>query len=125
MASSRFLTRLVDENLFYKGVDKSSVHGARLHQHVHVAESPSVVGREPPSGSEQPPYPFKSGDSLLNLTRVHNVRLILSYSPDGLLRYKFEISMISSLAHNLSKFAKDFVPWRPWARAPPNHHNTC
>ncbi|KAF8479720.1 serine dehydratase alpha chain-domain-containing protein [Russula ochroleuca] len=65
----------VDENLFYKGVDKSSVHGARLHQHVHVAESPSVVGREPPSGSEQPPYPFKSGDSLLNLTRVHNMTI--------------------------------------------------
>jgi hypothetical protein len=78
------------------------VHGARLHQHVHVAESPSVVGREPPSGSEQPPYPFKSGDSLLNLTRVHNVRLILSCSLDGLLPYKFEMNMISSLAHNLA-----------------------
>lgn len=64
---------LVDENLFYKGVDKSSVHGARLHQHVHVAGSSNVVGRGAQSGGEQPPYPFKSGDSLLNLTRTHNV----------------------------------------------------
>jgi hypothetical protein len=67
------IAHLVDENLFYKGVDKSSVHGARLHQHVHVVGSPSGMGREPPSDNEQPPYPFKSGDSLLNLTRAHNV----------------------------------------------------
>lgn len=65
----------VDENLFYKGVDKSSVHGARLHQHVHVAGSSNVVGREAQSDSEQPPYPFKSGDSLLNLTRTHNMTI--------------------------------------------------
>jgi hypothetical protein len=49
------------------------VHGARLHQHVHVAGSSNVVGREVQFGGEQPPYPFKSGDSLLNLTRTHNV----------------------------------------------------
>ena len=49
------------------------MHGARLHQHVHVAGSPNVVGRDAQSSGEQPPYPFKSGDSLLNLTRTHNV----------------------------------------------------
>jgi hypothetical protein len=65
----------VDENLFYKGVDKSAVHGARLHQHVHVAGSSNVAGREAQSGGEQPPYPFKSGDSLLNLTRTHNMTI--------------------------------------------------
>jgi len=54
----------VGENLFYKGVDKRSVHGARLHQR--------VLG-SPPADKEQPPYPFKSGDNLLNLTRAHNV----------------------------------------------------
>jgi hypothetical protein len=125
MASFRFLTRVVDENLFYKGVDKSSVHGARLHQHVHVAGSPSVVGREPPSGSEQPPYPFKSGDSLLNLTRVHNVRVFIPI-PSTAFSGKFEISVISSLAHNLAIFlAKDFASWRLWARSLSNHHNVC
>ncbi|KAI0305948.1 L-serine ammonia-lyase [Multifurca ochricompacta] len=65
----------VDENLFYKGVDKSSVHGARLHQHVHVVGSSTVVSQASPSNSEQPPYPFKSGDNLLNLTRVHNMTI--------------------------------------------------
>lgn len=38
----------------------------------------TVVDRELPSDCEQPPYPFKSGESLLNLTRVHNVKFILS-----------------------------------------------
>jgi hypothetical protein len=83
-ASSSFFAVLVDENLFYKGVDKSSVHGARLHQHVHVAGSPNVVNREAQYGGEHPPYPFKSGDSLLNLTRTYNVRPILSCPLVGL-----------------------------------------
>ncbi|KAH9066612.1 L-serine ammonia-lyase [Lactarius vividus] len=61
----------VGENLFYKGVDKRSVHGARLHQHVHSNRS-SVDGHP---DKEQPPYPFKSGDNLLNLTRVHNMTI--------------------------------------------------
>ncbi|KAH9975871.1 serine dehydratase alpha chain-domain-containing protein [Lactifluus volemus] len=65
----------VDENLFYKGVDKSSVHGARLHQHVHAGGSTTVAGQQIPADSDQPPYPFKSGDSLLNLTRVHNMTI--------------------------------------------------
>ncbi|KAH9993682.1 serine dehydratase alpha chain-domain-containing protein [Russula compacta] len=65
----------VDENLFYKGVDKSSVHSARLLQHVHVGGNSNPMDQELPSGSAQPPYPFKSGDNLLNLTRVHNMTI--------------------------------------------------
>jgi len=63
---------LVGENLFYKGVDKRTVHGARLHRPVHANESP-VAGQKLPADKEQPPYPFKSGDNLLKLTREHNV----------------------------------------------------
>ena len=59
----------VDENLFYKGVDKSVVHGARLHQSHSMADpghgrptggekegttDPSLEGLDPCS----PPYPF-------------------------------------------------------------------
>ncbi|KAL6300038.1 L-serine ammonia-lyase [Sparassis latifolia] len=63
----------VDENLFYKGVDKSVVHGARLHQ----THSSDVAPGEPPAEPEpgQPPYPFVSGDSLLALTQKHNMTI--------------------------------------------------
>ena len=61
----------VDENLFYKGVDKSVVHNARLHQSHSLAEPPQD-GKSAPE-DELPLYPFKSGDSLLALTRKHNV----------------------------------------------------
>jgi hypothetical protein len=69
----------VDENLFYKGVNKRSVHGARLHQTHSLSEPISTNGPEKlaaPSAegsSEHPPYPFESGNSLLALTRKHNV----------------------------------------------------
>jgi hypothetical protein len=80
----------VDENLFYKGVDKSAVHGARLHQ-THEAlpddaaslNSGSDAQRQDQSASQNsvdpghPPYPFKSGDSLLALTRKHNVCVLM------------------------------------------------
>ncbi|KAJ7126608.1 serine dehydratase alpha chain-domain-containing protein [Mycena crocata] len=84
----------VDENLFYKGVDKKAVHGARLHQ-VHappsepaghaVAASTSsseTVSSEPPvefaadpHQEPGPPYPFASGNSLLELTKKHNMTI--------------------------------------------------
>ena len=48
---------LVDENLFYKGVDKSAVHGARLHQ-THSLSDPSEVVPEQERDPSQPPYPF-------------------------------------------------------------------
>ncbi|KIP05481.1 hypothetical protein PHLGIDRAFT_92088 [Phlebiopsis gigantea 11061_1 CR5-6] len=64
----------VDENLFYKGVDKSSVHGARLHQ-THSLSEPTNERGEEESDPCSPPYPFASGDSLLALTRKHNMTI--------------------------------------------------
>ena len=84
----------VDENLFYKGVDKKMVHGARLHQSHSVAEPaypPLSLGEEPfdkednadldevDENKGQPPYPFDTGNSLLALTKKHNVNS-LSFS---------------------------------------------
>ena len=46
----------VDENLFYKGVDKSIVHGARLHQsHSLIEPDYSRIDSE---NECSPPYPF-------------------------------------------------------------------
>ncbi|CCM00389.1 uncharacterized protein FIBRA_02419 [Fibroporia radiculosa] len=67
----------VDENLFYKGVDKSAVHGARLH-HPHGSSSESEDSSEQHAQSAdscQPPYPFVSGESLLALTKKHNMTI--------------------------------------------------
>jgi hypothetical protein len=92
----------VDENLFYKGVDKNKVHGARLHQ-THSLSDPSAASAplssdtipgspsstvdpkaaSPPNQGkatthdEHPPYPFDTGDSLLKLTKKHNVCITL------------------------------------------------
>jgi hypothetical protein len=69
----------VDENLFYKGVNKRSVHGARLHQTHSLSEPIPTKGPEKLSAPnaednlEHPPYPFESGSSLLALTRKYNV----------------------------------------------------
>jgi hypothetical protein len=78
-----YLIRLVflpvDENLFYKGVNKHSVHGGRLHQSHSLSDpisSDKLEKLAAPSGqenSEYPPYPFESGNSLLALTKKHNV----------------------------------------------------
>ena len=71
----------MDENLFYKGVDKTKVHGARLHQS-HIPSEPvdkqkssveESLSVETVMDKQQPPYPFDSGNSLLALTRKHNV----------------------------------------------------
>lgn len=86
---------IVDENLFYKGVDKKAVHGARLQQSHSLSEpvqdTPLITGDCDPtihpvtttsSGKEQeqspevPPYPFDTGATLLALTQRHNVRPI-------------------------------------------------
>ncbi|KAJ7604046.1 L-serine ammonia-lyase [Mycena polygramma] len=79
----------VDENLFYKGVDKKAVHGARLHQVHDIPDlALTAVGDTSPSSAEQPssdseeepgsyaiPYPFSSGNSLLELTKRHNMTI--------------------------------------------------
>jgi hypothetical protein len=81
---------LVDENMFYKGVDKRSVHDARLHQSHSVSEpfpalsSNSPLGPQIPESEIHPPYPFESGSSLLALTAKHNViALVLPGSKTG------------------------------------------
>ena len=56
--------RVVDENLFYKGVDKHKVDPARLTQQGDASSQPV---------EEHPPFVFHSGDSLLALTKKHNV----------------------------------------------------
>jgi hypothetical protein len=64
----------VDENLFYKGVDKSKVHGARLQQH----NSEPVKDQSYSCETEEPPYPFDTGNTLLALTKKHNVGSIFA-----------------------------------------------
>lgn len=77
----------MDENLFYKGVDKTKVHGARLHQSYSPSDSVSsqissaervLSGNniDPAMDNQHPPYPFDSGNSLLALTKKHNVGFI-------------------------------------------------
>lgn len=94
-------TRVDGENLYYKGVDKRGVHGARLHHGLatgisppndpDISSSPLVndktpvndtdVMNPPIEGEEDQehdiPYPFSSGNSLLALTRKHNVCFLL------------------------------------------------
>ena len=71
----------VDENLFYKGVDKANIEPSRLSQ---ILPSNGTAAFEAPgklahtisaaSSSDTPPYLFDSGSSLLDLTENHNVR---------------------------------------------------
>lgn len=65
----------IDENLFYKGVDKSAVHGARLHQTHNAAEGDQIPAQPATNDPGHPPYPFDSGNSLLALTRKHNLTI--------------------------------------------------
>ncbi|KAJ2915457.1 hypothetical protein MD484_g4961, partial [Candolleomyces efflorescens] len=62
----------VDENLFYKGVDKKTVHGARLHQSHSTDPDDNVESTE---DSSHPPYPFDTGNTLLALTKKHNMTI--------------------------------------------------
>ncbi|KAJ7180425.1 serine dehydratase alpha chain-domain-containing protein [Mycena filopes] len=77
----------VDENLFYKGVDKKAVHGARLHQvqappdvdntFADPSASPTTTEETQDADPQQGliPYPFASGNSLLQLTKKHNMTI--------------------------------------------------
>lgn len=69
----------VDENLFYKGIDKRTVHGARLHQSHSVSEPECNEASSEVNSStvcnEHPPYPFDSGKALLALTKKHNLTI--------------------------------------------------
>jgi hypothetical protein len=94
--SQRLTHATVDENLFYKGVDKSVVHGARLHQTHNAAEGDHTPTQPAANDPGHPPYPFESGNSLLALTRKHNVCSILSW------RY---LIVIGRIAHHCANRA--------------------
>jgi hypothetical protein len=66
-------TKTAGENLFYKGVDKRVVHVARLSQTSTGADATQVEKDTDPT---HPAYPFKNGDTLLALSRRHNVGLV-------------------------------------------------
>ena len=63
-------TKTAGENLFYKGVDKRAVHVARLSKTSGGMDASQVEKDTDPT---HPPYPFKSGDTLLALSHRHNV----------------------------------------------------
>ena len=65
---------IVDENLFYKGVDKHKVNPARLHKHDKHHHHHHDAGK---ACLSHPPFAFHSGDSLLALTKQHNVSLMI------------------------------------------------
>ncbi|KIJ55344.1 hypothetical protein M422DRAFT_219989 [Sphaerobolus stellatus SS14] len=69
-------TKVGDENLYYKGVNKHNVESARLHKSVsdptEIAEASRAAASEKPM---QPPYLFSTGESLLALTRKHNMTI--------------------------------------------------
>lgn len=90
-------TYVVDENLFYKGVDKRAVPAARLQQSHSLAEPHQDTPQRDDSASSgttalnsngtdevQPFHPFTSGDSLLSLTRKHNVSPVLISATESL-----------------------------------------
>ena len=75
----------MDENLYYKGINKSVVHGARLHQSHSLVESEDNVEVSQSSASASapeanPPYPFESGKALLALTKKYNVNINNQYN---------------------------------------------
>ncbi|KAG6828735.1 hypothetical protein H0H92_006923 [Tricholoma furcatifolium] len=76
----------VDENMFYKSIDKRAVHESRLHQSHSLADPSYGTPPISPNGTddgtangeqsdEHPPYPFSSGDTLLALTKKHNMTI--------------------------------------------------
>ncbi|KNZ76156.1 L-serine dehydratase tdcG [Termitomyces sp. J132] len=79
----------VDENMFYKAINKRAVHDSRLqqsHSLPNPAVAPSATSTSDTNSSKTAKglqsavdYPFFSGDSLLALTKKHNVRINLLF----------------------------------------------
>ena len=62
----------MDENLYYKGINKSDVDPYRLSQQYNGdPEHP----RPKTTKAHEPPYLFKSGETLLAMTEKYNVRV--------------------------------------------------
>jgi hypothetical protein len=58
-------------DLYYRAVDKTAVHDVRRELHVDNEKEPEAeITTETVF-----PFPFSSGDSLLALTKKHNVRV--------------------------------------------------
>lgn len=55
-----------DENLYYKGVDKSSVHGARLLQ-THSLSDPGSNRSSTTPDTNSPPYPFVVSSQMIRI----------------------------------------------------------
>ena len=63
----------MDENLYYKGINKSNVDPYRLSQQYNEdSENPRPTATK----AHEPPYLFKSGETLLAMTEKYNVRVI-------------------------------------------------
>ena len=62
----------MDENLYYKGINKSNVDPYRLSQ--QYDEDPEHP-RPRETKAHEPPYLFKSGETLLAMTEKYNVRV--------------------------------------------------
>lgn len=73
-------TKTAGENLFYKGLDKRAVHVARLSKTTGETDTTQL---EKDSDPTHPPYPFKSGDTLLALSHRHNVGAPTSIAAKG------------------------------------------
>ena len=65
-------TKTAGENLFYKSVDKRAVHVARLSK---TRSGTDAAQLEKDTDPTLPPYPFENGNTLLALSRRHNVGL--------------------------------------------------
>ncbi|KAF9786356.1 L-serine ammonia-lyase [Thelephora terrestris] len=65
-------TKTAGENMFYKGVDKRAVHSARLSQ---SSSGTDATDGEKDADPSHPPYPFKNGETLLALSRRHNMTI--------------------------------------------------
>lgn len=63
----------MDENLYYKGINKSNVDPYRLSQQYN--EDPEH-SRPKATKAHEPPFLFKSGETLLAMTEKYNVRVI-------------------------------------------------
>lgn len=66
----------MDENLFYMSIDKQKADPSRrsqLHDGEVITDDVEYTGN-----ATQPPYLFKSGETLLAMTKKHNVCGIFS-----------------------------------------------
>lgn len=86
-------TFLVDENLYFRSIKKDEASNARRDQSHGISDSlglpaPAATHDEPkkPKGGtgKQPPFLFTNGASLLSMSQKHNVRPLISPTPNRL-----------------------------------------